>query len=71
MHFYPGTPMHLLSGVDIGRQISRTIHHRVIVYNYSARAMPCYAWAIEVNGDAGAPRVLQPVLATTPRAESC
>ena len=59
-------------GFSLGRQISQTIHHRVIVYNYSARATPRYAWAIEINGDPGTtPRVLQPVLAIAPQAESC
>ena len=48
-------------GFSLGRRISRTIHHRVIVYNYSARAMPRYAWGVEVNDDTTAtPAVVRP-----------
>ena len=49
--FYAG-PVSL--GFSIGRRISRTIHHRVIVYNYTARTNPRYAWGVEVNGGSGA-----------------
>lgn len=56
--FYAG-PVSL--GFSIGRRISRTIHHRVQVHNYNARATPRYAWGIEVNGEASAmPRVVKP-----------
>jgi hypothetical protein len=49
--FYAG-PVSL--GFSLGRRISRTIHHRVIVYNYTARTRPRYAWGVEVNGGSGA-----------------
>jgi hypothetical protein len=44
--FYAG-PVSL--GFSLGQRISRTIHHRVIVYNYTARTNPRYAWGVEVN----------------------
>lgn len=54
--FYAG-PVAL--GFSLGRSISRTIHHRVQVHNYNARATPRYAWGVEVNGDPGAmPRIV-------------
>jgi CBASS immunity sensor of nucleotide second messenger signals len=61
--FYAG-PVSL--GFSLGRRISRTIHHRVIVYNYNARATPRYVWGIEVNGDQGAlPMIIQPTSLST------
>ena len=44
--FYAG-PASL--GFSLGRQISRTIHHRVFVHNYTPTATPRYSWAIEVT----------------------
>ncbi len=46
--FYSG-PVSL--GFSLGRQISRTVHHLVIVYNYTARTSPRYAWGVKVNSD--------------------
>lgn len=59
--FYAG-PVSL--GFSLGRRISRTIHHRTIVYNYTARTAPHYAWGIEVNSDPASPAealVVRPV----------
>ena len=44
--FYAG-PVSL--GFSLGRRISRTIHHQVIVYNYTAHTSPRYAWGIKIN----------------------
>jgi hypothetical protein len=44
--FYAG-PVSL--GFSLGRRISRTIHHQVNVYNYTARTSPRYAWGIKIN----------------------
>lgn len=41
-------------GFSLGRRISRTIHNRVFVYNYNAKASPAYAWGIDVTRDAPA-----------------
>jgi hypothetical protein len=38
-------------GFSLGRRISRTIHNPVIVYNYTARTTPAYAWGVEVTKD--------------------
>nr|WP_292790320.1 SAVED domain-containing protein [Nostoc sp. NMS7] len=46
--FYTG-PVSL--GFSLGRRISRTIHHQVIVYNYTANTQPCYAWGIKINSN--------------------
>jgi hypothetical protein len=46
--FYTG-PVSL--GFSLGRRISRTIHHQVIVYNYTAHTQPCYAWGIKINSN--------------------
>jgi hypothetical protein len=59
--FYAG-PVSL--GFSLGRRISRTIHHRVVVYNYTARTNPRYAWGVEVNGGNATPEtvVVRPAL---------
>jgi uncharacterized caspase-like protein len=44
--FYAG-PVSL--GFSLGRRISRTIHHQVIVYNYTAQTSPRYAWGVKIN----------------------
>lgn len=44
--FYAG-PVSL--GFSLGRRISRTIHHQIIVYNYTAHTSPRYAWGVKVN----------------------
>ncbi|MGV1912346.1 SAVED domain-containing protein [Agrobacterium vitis] len=49
--FYAG-PVSL--GFSLGRRISRTIHSRVFVYNYTAQSNPAYAWGIDVTKDAPA-----------------
>ena len=46
--FYAG-PVSL--GFSLGRRISRTIHNRVFIYNYTAQASPAYAWGIDVTRD--------------------
>ena len=45
--FYSG-PMSV--AFCLGRQISPTIHPPVLVYNYTAKTTPKYAWALRVNG---------------------
>lgn len=61
--FYAG-PVSL--GFSLGRRISRTIHNRVFVYNYTAQASPAYAWGIDVTRDGPAnamvvhPQLIQP-----------
>ena len=45
--FYSG-PMSL--AFCLGRQISPTIHPPTLVYNYTAKTFPKYAWALRVNG---------------------
>lgn len=49
--FYAG-PVSL--GFSLGRRISRTIHNRVVVHNYTAQATPAYSWGIDVTRDAPA-----------------
>ncbi|MCM2443453.1 SAVED domain-containing protein [Agrobacterium vitis] len=49
--FYAG-PVSL--GFSLGRRISRTIHTRVFVYNYTAQSNPAYSWGIDVTRDAPA-----------------
>jgi SMODS-associated and fused to various effectors sensor domain len=44
--FYAG-PVSL--GFSLGRRISRTIHHQVIAYNYTAHTSPRYAWGVKIN----------------------
>lgn len=46
--FYAG-PVNL--GFILGRQISRTIHNRVFVYNYTSKSNPAYAWGVDVTRD--------------------
>jgi hypothetical protein len=53
--FYAG-PVSL--GFSLGRRISHTIHDRVIVYNYTARTNPRYAWGVEVNGGGATPEAV-------------
>ena len=51
--FYAG-PVAL--AVNLGRQISNTIHSRIIVYNYSpADNPPGYAWGLEITADVDSP----------------
>ncbi len=40
-------------GFSLGRQISKTVHHRVIVHNYASRDNPRYSWAVDVTSDYG------------------
>lgn len=44
--FYAG-PVSL--GFSLGRRISRTLHHRIVVYNYMAQRKPRYVWGIMIN----------------------
>ena len=46
--FYSG-PVSL--GFSLGRQISRTIHNRVFVYNYTSQNNPAYAWDVDITRD--------------------
>ena len=51
--FYAG-PVAL--AVNFGRQISKTIHPRIVVYNYSSKDNPPgYAWGLEVTADVDSP----------------
>jgi hypothetical protein len=36
-------------GFSLGRQISRTVHHRILVHNYTPTDTPKYSWAVEVT----------------------
>ena len=54
--FYAG-PVAL--AVNLGRQISNTIHPRIIVYNHSsADNPPGYAWGLEVTADVNSPEFM-------------
>ena len=56
IHVFIAAPMSVV--VALGRRASPTIHKPIIVHNYSDKAMPRYAWGIEVNAAEG-PRVLE------------
>lgn len=47
VHIFYAGPVCL--GFSLGRRISRTIHHQVIVYNYTAHTSPRYAWGVKIN----------------------
>jgi hypothetical protein len=47
VHIFYAGPVSL--GFSLGRRISRTIHHQVIVYNYTALTSPHYAWGLKIN----------------------
>ena len=49
VHIFYAGPVSL--GFSLGRRISQTIHHQVIVYNYTAHTSPRYAWGIKINSD--------------------
>jgi CBASS immunity sensor of nucleotide second messenger signals len=49
VHLFYSGPVSV--GFSLGRTISRTIHNRVIVYNYTANTSPAYAWGIEVTNE--------------------
>ena len=53
VHIFYAGPVAL--AVYFGRQISKTIHPRIIVYNHSTKANPHYAWGIEVTADVDSP----------------
>lgn len=54
IHIFYAGPVAL--AVDFGRQISKTIHPRIIVYNYSRKDNPPgYAWGLEVTADVDYP----------------
>jgi hypothetical protein len=47
VHLFYSGPVSV--GFSLGRTISRTIHNRVIVYNYTSSTRPAYAWGVEVT----------------------
>jgi len=47
VHIFYAGPVCL--GFSLGRRISRTIHHQVIVYNYTTHTSPRYAWGVKIN----------------------
>jgi hypothetical protein len=47
VHLFYSGPVSV--GFSLGRTISRTIHNRVIVYNYTSSTTPAYAWGVEVT----------------------
>lgn len=49
VHIFYAGPVSL--GFSLGRQISRTIHNRVLVYNYTSQTSPAYRWGIDVTRD--------------------
>ena len=49
VHIFYSGPVAL--AVNFGRQISKTIHPRIIVYNHSSKNNPRYAWGLEVTAD--------------------
>ena len=53
VHIFYAGPVPL--AVYFGRQISKTIHPRIIVYNHSTKANPHYAWGLEVTADVDSP----------------
>ena len=58
--FYSG-PMSL--AFSLGRQISPTIHSPVLVYNFTAKTIPKYGWAVHINGDGSPESMIVPVSA--------
>ena len=60
LHIFYAGPVAL--AVNFGRLISRTIHPRIIVYNYSSKDNPPgYAWGLEVTADVNSPNFLKRV----------
>ena len=53
VHIFYAGPVAL--AVNFGRQISKTIHPRIIVYNHSSKDAPRYAWGLEVTADVDSP----------------
>ena len=53
VHIFYAGPVPL--AVYFGRQISKTIHPRIIVYNHSSKDAPRYAWGLEVTADVDSP----------------
>lgn len=56
VHIFYSGPVSL--AFNFGRLISKTIHPRVIVYNYSRKDTPPYAWGIEITGSISEPEFL-------------
>ena len=50
VHIFYAGPAFL--GFSLGRRISRTIHHRVIVHNYTPNTCPRYFWAVDITSQA-------------------
>jgi len=46
--FYSGPPAFAFY---CGQQISKTIHPKIVVYNYVAKDTPSYSWGIDITGD--------------------
>ena len=54
IHIFYAGPVAL--AVNFGRQISKPIHPRIIVYNYSTKDNPPgYAWGLEITADVDSP----------------
>jgi hypothetical protein len=49
IHIFYSGPVAL--AVNLGRQISKTIHPRIVVYNYFAKDVPKYSWGLEITGN--------------------
>lgn len=56
VHIFYSGPVSL--AFSFGRFISKTIHPRVIVYNYSLKDTPAYAWGIEITRNISEPEFL-------------
>ena len=57
VHIFYAGPVAL--AVNFGHQISKTIHPRIIVYNYSSNDYPPgYAWGLEVTADVDSPNFM-------------
>ncbi len=50
--FYSGPPA---LAFYCGQQVSKTIHRRIVVYNYVAKDVPNYSWGIDITSNIDAP----------------
>ena len=53
VHIFYAGPVAL--AVSFGRLISKTIHPKIIVYNYSSKDNPRYPWGLEITADVDSP----------------
>lgn len=53
--FYSGPPAYAFY---CGQQVSKTIHPRIVVYNYVAKDTPNYSWGIDITSSIDAPDFL-------------